>query len=74
MYAMYEIYKEEKMKLVDYRKKENKTQKEMADFLGVSVDVYQSWEYGKRIPTKIYMLNIINKTNGEVQPNDFYQA
>lgn len=60
------------MKLLEYRKKENKIQKEMAELLGVSLDVYNSWEYGKRIPTRNNMKNIVRKTNGEVQPNDFY--
>lgn len=62
------------MKLLEYRKKENKTQKEMAELLGVSLIVYCSWEYGLRYPTRNNMKNIVIKTNGEVQPNDFYEG
>jgi transcriptional regulator with XRE-family HTH domain len=62
------------MKLLEYRKKENKTQKEMAELLGISLDVYNSWEYGKRIPTRNNMKNIVEKTNGEVTANDFYDV
>lgn len=60
------------MKLSEYRKSKNKTQKEMASFFNVSVDVYQSWEYGRRIPTKDNMQKIISHTDGKVQPNNFY--
>jgi transcriptional regulator with XRE-family HTH domain len=62
------------MKLLEYRKKEKKTQKEMAALLGVSLIVYCSWEYGLRYPTRNNMKNIVEKTNGEVQPNDFYEG
>lgn len=62
------------MKLLEYRKKETKTQKEMAALLGVSLIVYCSWEYGLRYPTRNNMKNIVEKTNGEVQPNDFYEG
>jgi transcriptional regulator with XRE-family HTH domain len=63
-----------KMRLVEYRKKQNKTQKEMADFFEVSLDVYCSWEYLKRIPTKENMQKIIEYTKGEVTANDFYNV
>ena len=60
------------MKLSEYRKKEKKTQKEMAALFEVSLIVYCSWEYGKRLPRAEYMQRIIAYTKGEVQPNDFY--
>lgn len=60
------------MKLLEYRKKQNKTQKEMAELLMVSLIVYCSWEYGIRTPTKNNMQKIVAYTKGEVQPNDFY--
>lgn len=61
------------MNLQEYRKKEDKTQQEMADSLGVPLIVYCSWEYGKRLPRMENMQRIIIVTKGEVQPNDFYK-
>lgn len=62
------------MKLQDYRKQENKTQEQVADELGVAQSNIASWENGIRIPTKENMQKIIAYTNGEVQPNDFYEV
>ena len=60
------------MKLQDYRKKENKTQVELAKDLGVNQSNITSWENGIKIPRPEFMQKIIAYTNGEVQPNDFY--
>lgn len=60
------------MKLLEFRKKQNKTQKQMADFFEVSLDVYCSWEYGKKIPNKENMQKIVSYTQGKVTANDFY--
>ena len=62
------------MKLIEYRKKENKTQQEIADDLNVSQGVYQKWETGETIPTKENMQKIFIYTNGEVTANDIYNV
>lgn len=62
------------MNLQEYRKKENKTQQEMADLLGVSLIVYCSWEYSKRLPRVENMQKIIAVTNGDVKADDFYEV
>lgn len=60
------------MQLREYRISNKKTLSEIADDLEVSKDVYMSWEYKKRIPTKENMQKIIAYTKGEVTANDFY--
>jgi transcriptional regulator with XRE-family HTH domain len=60
------------MKLYEWRKKENKTQQEVADALGVFQSVIQKWESGETIPRPESMQKIVEYTKGEVQPNDFY--
>ena len=62
------------MKLYEWRKKENKTQQEVADALGVFQSVIQKWESGETIPRPESMQMIVEYTNGEVQPNDFYNV
>lgn len=62
------------MKLYEWRKKENKTQQEMADSLGTTQAIYQKWESGETIPRPESMQKIVEYTNGEVQPNDFYNV
>jgi transcriptional regulator with XRE-family HTH domain len=62
------------MKLYEWRKKENKTQQEVADALGVFQSVIQKWESGETIPRAESMQKIVEYTNGEVQPNDFYNV
>lgn len=61
------------MKLEEYRKRENKTQVEMSKELDVSQGVLSAWELGNRTPSSTSMQKIIEYTNGEVQPNDFYE-
>ena len=60
------------MTLEEYRKKENNTQTEVADALGVRQGIVSAWELGNRTPSSTNMAKIIAYTNGEVQPNDFY--
>lgn len=62
------------MKLYEWRKKENKTQQEVADALGVFQSVIQKWESGETIPRPESMQKIVEYTKGEVQPNDFYNV
>lgn len=40
--------------------------------LGVNASVFRSWLMGTKIPRKKFMLKIIQWSNGQVQPNDFY--
>ena len=49
------------MKLIEYRKKENKTQQEIADDLNVSQGVYQKWETGETILFKKRMTIAFHK-------------
>lgn len=60
------------MKLQEYRKKENKTQQDMANDLGVFQSVIQKWESSETIPRPESMQKIIAYTKGEVTANDFY--
>lgn len=60
------------MKLKEYRKKENKTQMDVAKDLGVRQGIISAWELGNRTPSSTCMKKIITYTDGEVQPNDFY--
>lgn len=60
------------MDISTYRKKLNLTQDAAAEQLGVSKDVYCSWEYGVRLPRPESMKKITDWSHGEVMPNDFY--
>lgn len=60
------------MKLYQWRKKENKTQQELAIDLGVFQSVIQKWESGETIPRPDSMQKIVTYTKGEVTANDFY--
>ena len=60
------------MKLIEYRKKEQMTQIDLAEALGVAQSNIVYWENGERIPRAEAMQKIVAYTNGEVQPNDFY--
>ena len=62
------------MKLRSYRKKIGISQLEAAKQLGVTIDVYKSWEYNIRIPRAKNMNEITSWSLGEVTPNDFYLA
>lgn len=60
------------MKLKKYRKKLGISQLDAAKQLGVTIDVYKSWEYNIRIPRTQNMNEIISWSKGKVTPNDFY--
>lgn len=65
------------MKLSDWLRKENITQKEfvsLADKSGVifSTHAIAKWCQGQRIPRREEMECIYKITNAAVQPNDFY--
>ena len=62
------------MGLKSYRESKKLSQREMAEELEVSRDVYISWESGRSIPRPENMQKIVEITNGEVQPNDFYKG
>lgn len=70
---MYDVYKKGvKMQIREYRLQERKKMTEAAELLGVSVHVYSSWEYGKRIPRADRMRKIYEWSDGQVRPEDFY--
>lgn len=60
------------MILKDFRENKGISQVQASDELGVSIDVYISWETRKRIPRPENMKKITEWSNGSVQPNDFY--
>jgi len=62
------------MTLLEWLKKENKRVADMARDLDIAHPVVLRWSKGSRIPTKENMQKIIAYTNGEVQPNDFYNT
>ena len=66
--------KENKMQLIKWLNKENKTIADMARDLSISHTVVLRWAKYLRIPTRENMQKIVNYTNGEVQPNDFYEG
>lgn len=60
-------------KLLEFRKKNNYTQKEIAEKLQISTVTYQHWEMGTREPKKnIDILTTVIKSKGE-NINDFYK-
>ena len=62
------------MQLTQWLEKENKRVADMARDLDIAHPVVLRWSNGSRIPTKENMQKIIAYTNGEVQPNDFYNT
>jgi len=62
------------MKILEWRKKENKTQTQVAADLGVDQSTVQKWEVGIKIPTFENMQKITAYTCGEVTANDFYEV
>lgn len=59
------------MKLRDWRKKRNLTMAEAVDILGLSQPSISRIETGKQWPDKQTMQQIMDRTDGEVTPNDF---
>lgn len=62
------------MKLKEWRLSKGKTQKELAEILGANQGMVQKWENNIVKPTNEFMLKIVNLTDKEVQPNDFYEV
>lgn len=62
------------MKIEEWMQKNDKTQQEVADALGVSQCVVSLWLKGERLPRPENMQKITEYTGGEVQPNDFYKG
>ena len=60
------------MKLADWRRQKNMTQQQLADDLGCIVTSIARYETGLRRPDSATMIRIYQLTDGEVQPNDFY--
>ena len=60
------------MRLKTYREALRISQIEASEELGVSKDVYNSWEYGIRVPRAANMKKIIDWSGEKVTANDFY--
>ncbi len=60
------------MKLRRWMTREKVTYMAMSDRIGRSHSVVQRYCTGERIPGRDAMVKIYVVTNGEVQPNDFY--
>ncbi len=52
----------------------NGSAQDMAGKLGVTAAAVRMWAAGQRIPGRDHMLKIVEITQGQVQPNDFYEA
>lgn len=60
------------MNFKEYLKNQSLSVSKVAKVLDVPEVTVNSWKYGKKIPTKKNMEKIVEFTNSEVQPNDFY--
>ena len=62
------------MKLVDWRRKQRRTQAEVADLLGCSQSYVSQMErtLDPIVPGAAVMIGIYEMTEGLVQPNDFF--
>lgn len=61
-------------KLKDWLNENNKTVADMAKDLGLRHCVVRTWVEGVHIPNGRSMSKVVEYTNGEVQPNDFYEV
>lgn len=63
------------MRLAIWRKKEGKTQAWLADALGCTQPYISQIERAEHryVPGPAMMIEIYRLSNGEVQPNDFYE-
>ena len=59
-------------KLREYLKNQAVSVSKVAKILDVPEVTVNSWKYGNKIPSKKNMDKIVEFTNKEVQPNDFY--
>lgn len=62
------------MQFKDYMKQNKKTLKECAAEIGVSIPTIHRYASGVRKPLPKNMLKIIQWSNGQIQPNDFYTS
>lgn len=60
------------MKLAEWRNRQNKTQEEVGNALGVGALSVHRYETGKRVPGPAMMIEIYVLTGGDVEPNDFH--
>ncbi|MGB1918589.1 MAG: helix-turn-helix transcriptional regulator [Candidatus Puniceispirillales bacterium] len=60
------------MKLSNWLKKSNITVKQFAHDVDVSPSLVSRYAAGKYIPTRKTMMKIVEVTNGNVTPNDFF--
>lgn len=60
------------MKLADYLKSNDLTEKDFGDLIGKSQAAVNRYCQGERIPGKDVMTRIVTVTGGQVQPNDFF--
>lgn len=62
------------MTVNEWLKKENKKVAWLARRLEVRHCVARRWAAGEAVPSPKYMPKVVEVTNGEVQPNDFYEV
>ena len=60
------------MNFKEYLKNQSLSVSKVSKVLDVPEVTVNSWKYGQKIPTKKNMEKIVEFTNSEVQPNDFY--
>lgn len=60
------------MKLKQFLKTNNISAANFSNKIGVPPATLRKWVQGERIPRKKEMLKLMQLTNGEVQPNDFF--
>lgn len=61
------------MKLAVWRRNQGMTQEQLAAALDCIVTTVARYEAGRRRPDEDTMIKIFRLTDGEVQPNDFYE-
>lgn len=61
------------MKLIDYLKIKNLSEKQFSELLGCTETAVYYWATGQRRPNGKNMLRISEVTGGKVTPNDFHQ-
>lgn len=59
-------------KLRNWRRLRGLTQAAAAARLGVARRTWHQWEQGAIVPGPGHMIELVQLTGGEVQPNDFY--
>ena len=59
-------------KLRNWRRAEGLTQAGAAERFGCARRTWNQWEQGNWIPGPGHMIELVNLTGGQVQPNDFY--